>query len=124
MRPMVSDPLCMPAYADICSESSSVFRRISRARRTNSAPASRAASAAGPLAKTRTVTFLPVPLGRTTVPRTAWSLLVGSTPRRKATSAVASNLVVGLSLRNWIAPSRVYRVSRSTFSATFVYFLP
>jgi hypothetical protein len=74
---------------------------------TRSAPASRAASAAGPVANTSTRTVLPVPCGSVTVPRTAWSLLVGSTPRRKAISAVASNFVVGLSFRNRIAPSSV-----------------
>ena len=44
------------------------------------------------VAKTRTRAVLPVPCGRLTVPRTIWSALRGSTPRRKATSTVASNL--------------------------------
>ena len=38
---------------------------------------------------------LPVPWGRFTVPRTIWSALRGSTPRRSATSTVASNFVGG-----------------------------
>ena len=58
---------------------------------TTSAPASRAASALSPLAKTRTRAVLPVPCGRFTVPRTIWSALRGSTPRRMATSTVSSN---------------------------------
>ncbi|MNR10459.1 hypothetical protein D3C85_1267120 [compost metagenome] len=59
---------------------------------TKSAPAAIAASALSPVAKTRTRATLPVPCGRLTVPRTIWSALRGSTPRRKATSTVASNL--------------------------------
>ena len=37
---------------------------------------------------------LPVPFGSTTAPRICWSFLRGSTPKRKATSTVASNLAV------------------------------
>src|SRR5680860_489526 len=64
---------------------------ISSSPPTTSAPASRAASALSPLAKTRTRAVLPVPWGRLTVPRTIWSALRGSTPRRMATSTVSSN---------------------------------
>ncbi|MDF2667666.1 MAG: hypothetical protein K0R81_3516 [Microbacterium sp.] len=58
---------------------------------TSSAPAARAASAAGPLAKTMTRAVLPVPWGRMTVPRTIWSALRGSTESFSATSTVESN---------------------------------
>src|SRR5680860_1423794 len=64
---------------------------ISSSPPTTSAPASRAASAFSALAKTRTRAVLPVPWGRLTVPRTIWSALRGSTPRRMATSTVSSN---------------------------------
>jgi hypothetical protein len=37
-------------------------------------------------------------VGRLTVPRTIWSALRGSTPSRKATSTVSSNLAVAVSL--------------------------
>ena len=59
---------------------------------TLSAPAAMASSALSPVAKTITRTVLPVPWGRLTVPRTIWSALRGSTPRRIATSTVPSNL--------------------------------
>ena len=69
-----------------------------------------AASARSPVAKTRTRAVLPVPCGRFTVPRTIWSALRGSTPRRKATSTVASNLVVAVSLARRTASSGAYRL--------------
>ena len=59
---------------------------------TKSAPASSASRIFSPLAKTRTRTFLPSPLGSTTVPRTIWSACLGSTPSRITTSSVSSNL--------------------------------
>ncbi len=62
---------------------------------TNSAPASLAAAAGSPWAKTATRTFLPVPWGRETLPRTIWSLLRGSTPRWKETVTVGSNFGAG-----------------------------
>src|SRR5680860_1494798 len=58
---------------------------------TTSAPAASASAALSPVAKTRTRAVLPVPWGRLTVPRTIWSALRGSTPRRMATSTVSSN---------------------------------
>ncbi len=58
---------------------------------TMSAPASRAAVAASPVANTATRTSLPVPDGNATVPRTIWSALRGSTPRRTDTSTLSSN---------------------------------
>ena len=44
-----------------------------------------------PVAKTATRTSFPVPDGKATVPRTIWSALRGSTPRRTATSTDSSN---------------------------------
>ena len=57
---------------------------------TTSAPAASASAAFSPVAKTATRGDLPVPCGRLTVPRTIWSALRGSTPRRMAASTVAS----------------------------------
>ncbi len=57
---------------------------------TTSAPADSASAAFSPAANTATLTVLPVPCGRLTVPRTIWSALRGSTPSRIATSTVAS----------------------------------
>src|SRR3954451_23350143 len=84
---------------------------------TMSAPAARAASARSPVAKTRTRAVLPVPCGRFTVPRTIWSALRGSTPRRKATSTVPSNLVVVVSLARRTASSGAYSFSRSILAS-------
>src|SRR5690606_2922444 len=81
------------------------------------APAARAASARSPVAKTRTRAVLPVPCGRFTVPRTIWSALRGSTPRRKATSTVPSNLVVEVSLARRTASSGAYSFSRSILAS-------
>ena len=59
---------------------------------TWSAPAASASLALSPLANTSTRTLLPVPCGRTTVPRTFWSAWRGSTPSFTASSTVSSNL--------------------------------
>src|SRR5205809_643696 len=59
---------------------------------TKSAPAASASFAFSPCAITSTRTFLPVPCGRLTVPRTIWSACLGSTPRRTAMSTDSSNL--------------------------------
>jgi len=56
----------------------------------------RAAEAEAPSAKTRTRTFLPEPWGSGQVPRTIWSDCFGSTPRRKESVTVWSNLVGGM----------------------------
>ena len=48
-----------------------------------------------PVAKTTTRTFLPVPWGRETLPRTIWSLFRGSTPRWKESVTVGSNFGAG-----------------------------
>jgi hypothetical protein len=74
---------------------------------TTSAPAARAASAFSPTANTATRAVLPVPCGRLTVPRTIWSALRGSTPRRMATSTVASCFFDEVSLASRAACSGV-----------------
>ncbi len=56
-----------------------------------SAPASWASRALSPPAMTATRFDLPVPCGRTTVPRTIWSACFGSTPSSMATSTDSSN---------------------------------
>src|SRR5690606_12539944 len=77
----------------------------------------RAASARSPVAKTRTRAVLPVPCGRFTVPRTIWSALRGSRPRRKATSTVPSNLVVDVSLARRTGSSGACSFSRSILAS-------
>lgn len=64
---------------------------------TWSAPASLASLSFSPFAKTSTLVVLPVPWGRTTEPRTIWSACLGSTPSRRATSTLSSNLAKALS---------------------------
>ncbi len=66
------------------------IRSIRSSAPTASAPAASASAAFSPTANTMTRAVLPVPCGRLTVPRTIWSALRGSTPRRMATSTVAS----------------------------------
>ena len=70
---------------------------------TYSAPAASAALAASFLAKTSTRTFLPVPLGSTTAPRTCWSAWRLSTPRRTWTSTVSSNLALPVLVQSSMA---------------------
>ena len=72
-----------------------------------SAPAARAASALSPLAKTKTRAVLPVPCGKLTVERIAWSAFFGSTPRTNATSIDALYLTVDVSLARVTASSGV-----------------
>ena len=72
---------------------------------TTSAPASCASRALSPLAKTATLTVLPMPCGRTTAPRTTWSACLGSTPRLMAASTDSSNLRTAVSLTSFIASS-------------------
>ena len=64
---------------------------------TMSAPAAVAAAPLSPGAKTATRTFLPVPAGSTTEPRTVWSPFFASMPRFTATSIASSNLAVAVS---------------------------
>ena len=91
---------------------------------TWSAPAARAASAASPLANTATRTSLPVPEGSATVPRTIWSALRGSTPRRTASSIDSSKLAVPSPFTRSRASAGVNSWSRSNRFAASVYFLP
>src|SRR5699024_3211730 len=66
---------------------------------------------------------LPVPLGRLTVPRTIWSALRGSTPRRIETSTEASNLAGEDFCARRSASSGVYTRSSSIRAAPFLYAL-
>src|SRR5699024_10396831 len=96
---------------------------ISSASPPSSAPAVRAASACGPVAKTMTRAGLPVPLGRLTVPRTIWSALRGSTPSRIETSTEASNLAGEDFCARRSASSGVYTRPSSIRAAPFLYAL-
>src|SRR5690606_16211872 len=78
-------------------------------------PAANAFSAFSLWAKTATRTCLPVPLGNTVEPRTFWSDLRGSTPRRTATSTDSTNLILLLFLRISNASSREYTFPASTW---------
>src|SRR5437660_3334034 len=97
---------------------------------TKSAPASWASRALSPTAKTATRTFLPVPLGRTTDPRTICSAWRGSTPRRMCASTVASNFEIDVSFASATAssgfspPLPLAAMAASTFLAASMYFLP
>ena len=77
-----------------------------------------------PAAKTTTRAVRPVPGGRLRVPRTIWSALRGSTPRRTASSTVSSNLAVAMSLTRSTASTGGYSCSRSNCSRAAWYFLP
>src|SRR4051794_15350530 len=100
------------------------IRSIRSSAPTTSAPADSASAALSPAAKTMTRAVLPVPCGRLTVPRTIWSALRGSTPRRMATSTVASYVVGDVCLASVAAASGLYSRSRSTCSAAWRYFFP
>src|SRR6266542_210860 len=80
---------------------------------TMSAPASWASRALSPVAKAATRTLRPMPWGSVTVPRTIWSALRGSTPRRKATSTVSSNFAGGNCFNRRMASVGGYCWSRS-----------
>src|SRR5512135_2324381 len=69
---------------------------------------------------------LPVPWGRTTVPRTIWSEYLGLTPRRMSMSTDSSNLAKWAVLRRATASSRVYcrAASGPLTSRAFRVFLP
>src|SRR5512143_2425358 len=73
-----------------------------------SAPASSASLIFSPAAMTAIFLVLPVPWGRTTVPRTIWSEYLGLTPRRMSMSTDSSNLAKWACLRRLAASSRVY----------------
>jgi len=83
-----------------------------------SAPASVAALARSPWANTATRTFLPVPEGSTTEPRTVWSDFLASMPRLMETSTDSSNLAVALSFTSLSASATGYALLRSTLAAT------
>src|SRR5438552_3639439 len=116
------------------AESKSVHPSVTRLTRssppTTSAPASWASRAFSPTAKTATRTFLPVPLGSTTDPRTICSAWRGSTPSRICASTVASNLEIDVSRTIWQAisgsrpPLPLLATAASTFLAASMYFLP
>src|SRR5262245_15128215 len=97
---------------------------------TTSAPASCASRARSPVANTATRTFLPVPLGSTTEPRTICSAWRGSTPRRMWASTVASNLEIEVSRTMSQAfsgsrpPLPLEATASSTFFAASRYFFP
>ncbi len=74
---------------------------------TISAPASCACFALSPWANTATRTFLPVPAGSTTEPRTVWSDFFASTPRFTATSTDSSNFATAVSFTSASASSTV-----------------
>src|SRR5580658_5918614 len=91
---------------------------------TTSAPALRASAACSPAAKTATRTLRPDPDGNDRVPRTIWSALRGSTPKRTASSTVSSNLARASSFTRVIASLTPWSSSRFTWPATSVYFFP
>src|SRR5665647_962145 len=68
---------------------------------------------------------LPVPWGRTTVPRTIWSEYLGLTPSRMSMSTDSSNLAKWAFLRRLTASSRVYDlISSPLTSRALTVFLP
>src|SRR5215207_5054213 len=92
-----------------------------------SAPASSASLTFSPCAMTSTRTVLPTPCGSTTVPRTNWSALRGSTPSHIVSSTVSSNLraVTAETSLTFASPSsRLYLRPSSIFSRAARYFLP
>src|SRR5829696_219493 len=92
-----------------------------------SAPASSASRIFSPCAMTSTRTVFPTPCGSTTVPRTSWSALRGSTPSHIVSSTVSSNLraVTAETSRTFASPSsRLYLRPSSIFSRAARYFLP
>ena len=91
---------------------------------TISAPAAAAASASAPFANTATRTFLPVPFGSTTAPRTCWSAWRESTPKRTWISTVSSNFAVAVFTVRASASSVSYSLVLSTSFALSAYFLP
>src|SRR5215213_5910343 len=92
-----------------------------------SAPASSASLTFSPCAMTSTRTVFPTPCGSTTVPRTNWSALRGSTPSHIVSSTVSSNLravTAEISLTFASPSSRLYLRPSSIFSRAARYFLP
>src|SRR5215207_4945569 len=92
-----------------------------------SAPASSASLTFSPCAMTSTRTVLPTPCGSTTVPRTNWSALRGSTPSHIVSSTVSSNLravTAEISFTFASPSSRLCLRPSSIFSRAARYFLP
>src|SRR5687767_10329802 len=89
-----------------------------------SAPASSASRSLSPCAITSTVFDLPMPCGSTSVPRTNWSALRGSTPSQTVNSTVSSNFAKAISLTFATPDSRSYLRPSSTFSSAARYFFP
>src|ERR1700749_3090923 len=92
-----------------------------------SAPASSASFTFSPCAMTSTRTVLPTPCGSTTVPRTNWSALRGSTPSHIVSSTVSSNLravTAEISFTFASPSSRLYLRPSSIFSRAARYFFP
>src|SRR5690625_1522075 len=84
---------------------------------TAPAPAAMASSALAPAgANTATRTVLPVPCGSTVEPRTCWSDLRASTPRRTATSTASTNFALLCSLTIFSASSIGYALPGCTAS--------
>ena len=90
---------------------------------TTSAPAARASSALAPCANTATRFVLPVPLGKTTAPRTTWSDFLASMPSCTATSMDSSNLAVAHSFTKANASATAYSLLASTLPAFAFCFL-
>ena len=100
-----------------------IFAIISSAP-TISAPALVASSALSPLAITKTLTFLPVPAGRTTVPLTCWSALLPSTPSLTWSSTVSSNLALAFLITTSNASAASYVLLASYAATHSLYLFP
>src|SRR6478736_3876619 len=109
------------AIATSKSSQPSLIFAIRSARPAWSAPAAMALSASS--VKTMTRTFLPEPFGSGVVPRTIWSPCAGSTPRRKDSSMVSSNLAFGNLERISTASFSGYSLVRSAAFAALLYLL-
>src|SRR3972149_5897143 len=83
-----------------------------------SAPAARASLSLGGLVSTRTLTALPIPWGRATVPLIAWSAFLGSTPSRTAISTDSLNFAVAVSFTSATASSMEYFLLGATLGST------
>ena len=97
---------------------------ISSSAPTNSAPAATASSALSPLANTRTRTFLPVPLGKTTAPRICWSAWRPSRPILKWASIVSSNFALAAFFTMATASGASYKLVLSLSFAASWYLFP
>src|SRR3989442_8508231 len=123
-----SRPTCPMRSGVAIAVSNSIQPPCTRSTRSSapitSAPDSRASRSFSPLANTATRTFLPMPCGSTTAPRTIWSACLGSTPRRNERSTDWSNFADGMLFRSATASSRAYCLSGAIFAAASLYRLP